>query len=402
MREGVRPPADMKNRVLLVDDDVVVLATHQRILRGAFEVDTASDGLAALNELDTHGSYAVVVVDMNMPRMSGLELLVEMQKRSPHTVRIMLTSMSDQETAANAVNSGHVFRFLKKPCRPDLFIGAVRDAVAQHTLMTHERALLEQTFSGIVQLLTGVLATAEPESFGDGDKLRERARRIGQALKLPSTWELETAAMLLRLGVATIPQHVRDKLRTHEPLKPAESELVARIPEIGARIVEYIPRLAPVAEIIRHQGASFKGSVAAADGIGKIEAPLAARILHALSDLQILEESGLETEAALLRIRQQGGSYDPEVLKKIEVFYARSGANSDVEVEERMVEDLVSGLVLAADAVSDECVPLIAAGTTLTPVLVERLRNFAELGRVRQPVLVVSPTSTRVEEVASA
>lgn len=392
----------MKPRVLLVDDDAVVLATHQRLLRSTYEVDTASDGPAALDEIEAHGPYAVAVVDMNMPRMSGLELLVEMQQRTPLTMRIMLTALADQDTAANAVNCGQVYRFLKKPCRPDLFITAVRDAAAQYAVHHHERELLEQTFAGIIHLLTGVFSSNEAPAAGEGDRLRERARRLGQALKLPSTSELETAALILRLGVATIPQHVRDKLRTHEPLKPAESELVARIPAIGARIVAYTPRLAAVADIIRHQGASFKGSVAAADGIGKVEPPLAARILHALSDLQILEESGLETEAALLRLRQEGGSYDREVLKKIELLYGRTAGGPAGDVEERMVEDLVSGLVLAAEAVSDEGVPLIAAGTTLTPVLIARLRSFAELGRVRQPVLVLSEVSAALEEAVSA
>jgi response regulator RpfG family c-di-GMP phosphodiesterase len=379
-----------KPRVLVVDDDEIVLAMYQRVLRSQFEADVATDGKRAC-EMAESGAYAVVVADMNMPEMTGLELLVHLHKTAPDTVRIMITSAHDQRTAADAVNSGHVFRFLPKPCRPDVFTQAVRDAAAHFRLVRHERELLEQTFNGVVEMLTGAFSACEPEALNLGQQLRERARRVGQAMKLPSTWELETAAMLLRLGMATIPAHVREKLRAHERLTPAEASLVGRIPEIGARLLAHIPRLAPVAEIIRHQGKSMGEAGVPDEGGPRKGVSLSARILHAVVDMQILESAGLEPAAALLRLRQESKHYDPDVLNAIERLGVRTQEEATEDVEECMVENLVSGLILASDAMSDEGVSLIAAGTQLTPLLVERLRGFSELGRVKEPLRVFEP-----------
>lgn len=382
----------MRARVLLVDDDAVVLALHQRHLRSSFDVEAVDNGDTALELLEHDDAYAVVVADMHMPGMTGLELLIEAEKCAPHTVRMMLTAAEDQRTAADAVNSGHVFRFLHKPCRPDLFVETVREGVAIFERHRNEQELLEQTFNGIVQMLTGVLSSTQPESFGMGDRLRDRARLVGQAMKLPSTWEVETAAMLLRLGMATIPTHVQEKLRIHQTLSPTEQNLVSRIPEIGARLLDHIPRLAPVAEIIRHQGKSLAESASAAAK----DAPIGARILRVLVDLQILEESGLNTSAALLRMRRDRHFYDDQVLRQAEVLFAEWHGPSEAEVQECMVEDLPAGQTLMADVLSDEGVSLIAEGTVITPVLIERLRNFAELGRVKEP-LYISRTAETTE-----
>jgi hypothetical protein len=111
--------------------------------------------------------------------------------------------------------------------------------------------------------------------------------------------------------------------------------------------------------------------------------------------MQILEDAGLEPAAAILRLRQESRNYDPSVLRTIEILFADPRIAACDNLEECMVENLVSGLVLAADAMSDEDVSLIAAGTELTPLLIERLRGFAELGSVRQPLCIVRPA--RVE-----
>ena len=61
------------------------------------------------------GNYEVLA-DMRMPGMNGIQFLKEVSKQVPDTVRLMLTGNADQHTAMDAVNEGHVFRFLSKPC----------------------------------------------------------------------------------------------------------------------------------------------------------------------------------------------------------------------------------------------------------------------------------------------
>ena len=89
------------------------------------------------------GPYAVVVSDMRMPGMDGVEFLAWARAQHPDTVRIMLTGNADQGTAMAAVNKGAIFRFLTKPCDPELFGQTLDQAVRQHQLLTAEQSLLD-------------------------------------------------------------------------------------------------------------------------------------------------------------------------------------------------------------------------------------------------------------------
>jgi len=379
----------MNRRVLIVDDDPVVLGVYERALRGCAEVTLAENPRAAFAALFGGGpEFAVIVADMHMPVLNGLQLLIEVGRRAPDTVRIMISSAEDQKTAVDAVNSGRVFRFLPKPCRPEVLKGAVVAACEHFHAIRTEREHFEQTFNGVVHALTGVVSAVQPELLGQWQRLRERARILGRALEIADTWELETAAMLLRVGISTIPRPVLAKLRTGEALSEHEADLVRRVPEIGARMLEAIPRLRPVAQVILYQARGYDGSGWPADGPAGADIPAGARILRALVDLQRWEDQGLTTEQAVMKLREDPRAYDPEVIRKLDVFVEDPDAHKLIEVEERYVEDLIPGMVLATDALSDEKVSLIARGTALTPVLVERLRNFAELGRVIQPICI--------------
>ncbi len=94
----------MKEKVLLVDDDAMVLAGLKRQLRNQFSIDTALSGEEALKQVLENGPYAVIVSDFMMPGMNGVEFLSRVKKSNPDTVRMMLTGTADMPTAIRAVN----------------------------------------------------------------------------------------------------------------------------------------------------------------------------------------------------------------------------------------------------------------------------------------------------------
>jgi DNA-binding NtrC family response regulator len=94
----------MPDKILFVDDEPAILKLHQRMLAGDFEVDTAPGGEAGLKALDERGPFAVVVSDMRMPGMDGVQFLMKAHERAPNTVRIMLTVNADLTTVADAIN----------------------------------------------------------------------------------------------------------------------------------------------------------------------------------------------------------------------------------------------------------------------------------------------------------
>src|ERR1700744_2345082 len=109
----------MLEKILMVDDESNVLTAYEHLMHKEFKIDTAVGGAAALRTLATNGPYAVVVSDMRMPEMDGVQLLAKIKELSPDTVRIMLTGYADLQSAIGAVNEGSIFRFLTKPCEKE-------------------------------------------------------------------------------------------------------------------------------------------------------------------------------------------------------------------------------------------------------------------------------------------
>lgn len=105
-------------RVLFVDDEPMLLQGLSRMLRtekSSFEAAFATSGEEALSML-SKGNYDVVVTDISMPHMNGLELLSRVKDLYPDTVRIILSGEPDVNLSIKSVNVSH--RFLNKPCDP--------------------------------------------------------------------------------------------------------------------------------------------------------------------------------------------------------------------------------------------------------------------------------------------
>ena len=105
----------MAERILLVDDDSNLLDGFRRSLGRDFQLETALGGQQALKLVTEGDPYAVVVSDMRMPGMDGLQFLSRVKSLTPDTIRVMLTGNADIETAINAINEGSIFRCLTSP-----------------------------------------------------------------------------------------------------------------------------------------------------------------------------------------------------------------------------------------------------------------------------------------------
>ena len=132
----------MPEKILCVDDEPNILNAYKRALRGTFLIETAAGGAEGLAILKGPDPFAVVVSDMRMPGMDGVEFLREVKQIVPDTVRIMLTGNGDQQTAIDAVNRGSIFRFLTKPCSPEDLSQAIDAAIQQYRLVMAEKELL--------------------------------------------------------------------------------------------------------------------------------------------------------------------------------------------------------------------------------------------------------------------
>ena len=322
----------MTTKILCVDDDVNVLAGFQRNLRKKYDLEFASGGREALELLEKHGPFAVVVADMQMPGMNGVELLKTIAQQSPDTVRVMLTGNADQRTAIEAVNEGRVFRFLTKPCPSETLDWALDASLQYHRLIVTEKELLEKTLSGSVMLLLDILSLVEPDSFGRAQKLRDYMRQFVQSLENTPTWELEIGAVLSQIGNVTLPPSLRQKAKGGATLTPAEQAVLMRVPEVGAKLLMRIPRLEGISRIVRYQDKNFDGTGCPQDDLAGENIPLGARILKVLNGLIQLEDKGIPKPQALEMMQKRQGGYDPRILDAVfacfDVYLKQSSASA--------------------------------------------------------------------------
>jgi response regulator RpfG family c-di-GMP phosphodiesterase len=381
----------MMARILFVDDDPKVLEGYQRNLRKRFSIETAPSAEQALKLLSEREPYAVIVADMQMPAMNGIEFLVQAQRHAPDSVRVMLTGNADQKTAAEAVNLGHIYQFLRKPCPPEMLATALDNAIRQHRLITGERELLEKTLNGTINMLTGILASAEPLAFGRGERLRDYMRAFGQSADMPQTWELELAAMLSQIGCITIPPKVLEKRRLGKPLTEAEQQVLARIPEIGASLLRNIPRLELVAQMVLYQAKAYDGSGFPNDAVAGDEIPMGARFLRVLSDLAELEAGGLSKPDALKQMQRRPGCYDPRVMESAFACFdieLSSVTSMKVLIKAISLKELTVGHVLSSNVQTSDGVLIVCGGTRVTQMTLEKLRNFSQIQGIREPLHV--------------
>jgi response regulator RpfG family c-di-GMP phosphodiesterase len=381
----------MSNQILCVDDDANILSALQRGLRKRFSIHTALGGEEALSLVRTQGPFAVVVADMQMPSMNGVQLLAAIRQLSPDTVRIMLTGNADQQTAVEAVNRGQMFQFLTKPCPVEMLANAVDLALAQHRLITADRELLEKTLNGSIKVLTEILSMMDPASFGQAQQLRDYVQRFARPLGVAQTWDLELAAMLAQIGRVTIPTVLLEKAKTGAVMTGAEKDLLIRMPQIGAALIRNIPRLESVAGIVLYQNKNFDGSGFPADALAGEAIPMGSRILKVLTDLLSLAGSKLPRFKALERMRQSQGRYDPQVLEAVAASLdvalgegATGGTVTQVAFKELRVGDILSSEVRTTDGTM-----IVAASTEISDAVMRKLANFAELSGIKEPIHVL-------------
>ena len=369
----------MSERILCVDDEPNVLQAFKRQLRKDFDIVTATGGQDGLVALNVEGPFAVIVSDMRMPGMDGIEFLAKVKHCAPDSVRIMLTGCADQQTAVNAVNTGCIFRFLTKPCPPESLATSLRDGIAQYRLITAEKDLLQRTLGGAVKILTEVLALTNPVAFGYASRVRQLVGRIYQELGQTFPWQAEIAALLSQIGCVTVPSFVLEKAYQGEPLTDDESRMLAKHPHIGADLVANIPRLEDVAAMIRLQQKGFSGAGEPSDGPVGTRIPLGARVLKVALDYDALTAGGWSPVQAVVELRLRRGEYDPSVLESLEAVV---GFDEAAEIKDLALKDLSAGMILADDLFSTDGTLLVSKGQEVTISLRERLKNFAQNGRI--------------------
>jgi response regulator RpfG family c-di-GMP phosphodiesterase len=379
----------MTPKILLVDDEENILQAYTRVLRRRFAFETAQGGGDALQIMQDLGPFAVVVSDMRMPGMDGIELLSKIKERFPDTIRIMLTGNADQTTAVEAVNKGSIFRFLTKPCDPELLAATLEGALAQHRLASAEKELLEQTLKGSVQMMGELLSLLDPASFGRAQSMAALSEEVARRLDMPNTWGMTVASVLSQIGVLTVPASVVGKLRSGAFLNTAERDIAQSVPEIGSSLIRHIPRLGDAADAIQYMSKNFNGTGYPRDERRGGEIPLGARILRVVNDYLTLLTTQDDPLRALSDMEIRTAWYDMGVLQALRgVIEEQQTGEPEADPVDLPLDRLQQAQTLAEDVVTAEGLLVLPKGTCLGKSHLEKLRNFNRIGEIGEIVSV--------------
>ena len=383
----------MTEKILFVDDDPNILAAYKRALRKEFNLESALGGEEGLKAVSANGPYAVIVADMRMPRMDGIQFLSKVKECSPDSVRMMLTGNADLQTAVDAVNEGNIFRFLTKPCPPKIFANALRAGIRQYQLVTAERELLQKTLRGSVKILTEILSLVNSAAFGRASRIRRYVRHIAGQLQLADVWQFELAAMLSQIGCVTLPSEVLDKIYAKRPLSDDEQTMFSAHPSVGAELLAKIPRLGLIARMIDGQQQPFKAHVPIGNLTGNERTvTLGSQILKVALDFDQLVVHGLSHKDALSKLRSREAEYNPRVVAVLEDLRLTKAGET---VRTVRISDLRIHMVADEDIRARNGLLLVSKGQEVTHPVLARLRNFARGVGVVEPfrVKVVSENS---------
>lgn len=377
----------MTQKILFVDDEPNILAALKRQLSRMYKIDTAvgaEEGLAAVRN---QGPYAVVVSDLRMPGMDGIQFLAAVHDRTPETVRVMLSGHADLEAAIGAVNEGNIFRFLMKPVNQDTLSKALDAALQQYHLVVAERELLQMTLRECVMALSSMLSIASPIAYNRALRVTRYVKAIVSHLMVPNAGQYELAALLSQIGCIAIPSDVLEKMHYGDELNRDERIMFSQHPAIGHDLLVDIPRLDSVAKMIARQPDPFHWSTPS-ELEERIVPDLGTHVLGVALDFDSMITHGATPNEAICQLKEDSRHYHPAIIGALENLDLESSLDAKETVS---VEDLKVGMILAQELRTHAGKLLAIEGQELTLPVLDHIRFWSERLEVCKDVQIYMP-----------
>jgi len=377
-------------KILIVDDEKNLLAGLERQLRGAFNIVTAESGALGLKVLREEGPFAVIVSDMQMPEMNGIQFLVKASEICPDAVRMMLTGNADLETAMHAVNEGNIFRFLVKPCQKATMERALADGIKQYRLVMAEHDLLENTLKGSVRVLTSILELVSPHAFSRTSRIQNYVSQICRRLNVEDIWQYELAAMLSQIGCVAVPSDTLSKVYAGGDLSEEELQMFRDHPQLGKQLLSNIPRLEKVSEMVSGQLTGIQKMAPESDTLPSDPGLLGAEIMRTAMDFDSLISQGKSAAQALGEMKSGNNSYHPDILKTLREIQV---AQVEMHLKAVNIRDLNDSMILAENIQTQNGALLAAKDQQVSVSVPKLLMNYVEQKAIRETVSVLIPTA---------
>ena len=313
-------------RILIVDDEPQVCSLLKDSLSDRqFQCTITTDSLQAKRMLAVE-RFAVMVTDISMPEISGLDLLALARKLDPACKVILITGVSNTQYLANALAMG-AYDYFAKPFDIDQLAESIRRAVSDENpshlparaakAMQLESYLRQASLESIKALVHAVEAK-DPYTRRHSEQVTHYATNLAVFLGLPpqSVESIRVAGLLHDIGKIGVPDHILTK---PGPLSEAEFDHIRRHPALGAQILENISMFRAEARLVRHHHENWDGT-GYPDGLAGQQIPLGARIINIADSMDAMLMARTYKQAypvgkMLGELKKSAGSqFDPELV----------------------------------------------------------------------------------------
>lgn len=276
-----------KPKILIVDDEESNLRTLKRILRLDYEVLTTKSGIDGIEILKQYKDIALIISDQRMPTMTGSQFFQEALKISPDSIRFLITGFADLSAVIEAINTGHIYRYITKPWNTDELLINVKRAVEYYKTSKENVRLakfneslvleLKELLFNTVSAISYALETKDSYTYGHSSRVTYYSVEIGIQLGLDQEKlsHLEFAGILHDIGKIGVPENILNKPGC---LTEEEYSIISKHPIRGGQILSRLKNIDDIINYVIHHHEKYDGTGHPGQLAGD-EIPLGARIL---------------------------------------------------------------------------------------------------------------------------
>ncbi len=331
--------SSVEDRILIVDDEEVICSIlSRRLVREGYSCTTANNGKEALSHF-YKGTFSLIVSDIKMPELDGIELLKRVKAIHPRMKVIMVTAYPEIGLAVEAMRLG-AYDFIIKPADLDLVVLSVKKALESKRLeeeieayhnrleeLVEERTaglqqayrILKKTHLDSVKILAEAIDAKDPYTRGHSDRVKRMSLAIAKKMGFSEERleALEYGALLHDIGKIGIKDEV---LQKQGPLSPEEYQYIQEHPLIGVKIVEGVEFFKDKIPMIRHHHEHYDGS-GYPDGLAGEAIPIEGRIIAIPDAFDAMTSARphrniMHLQDVLAELEKfKGKQFDPKVLE---------------------------------------------------------------------------------------
>lgn len=370
------------DRILIVEDTQLNIEMLKAALEDNYKISVAKNGQMGLNIIQKVVPD-LILLDVMMPVMDGYEFIQEIKRIDAYKEIpvIFLTAQMELHEKTKAFELGAV-DYITKP----FDVLEVKSRVATHLALSNSKKeiseLLTKTIGGTMKMLMEILSTSNPIAYAISSKMKRTSKQLAMKARVNEMWKIEIASMLSLIGTYNIPSEVLLDLMRGSPVDQEYEKLFANHPSVGARLIEQIPRLGDVADIVGLQNESM--GYLDLDPENVIQS--GAQILKVASFYEMNLLCGKSSEMILQEMAGDRQLFHPKLVEALQSDI-QSATIENVDYVGVLV--LENGMVLNEDVYNSDGKRIINKGTVVNELVKEHLQLLYELGLVQSRIKVL-------------